>query len=328
MPVYNAGAVLARAVESCLGQRGVDLELVIVDDGSTDDSRAVLKNLARLDGRVRPLFEPHQGLVGALNRGLAECRGEYVARMDADDVMLPGRLAVQVGMLEERLDLTGVGCLVRAEPETELTDGARRYLDWNNSLVTPEDIRREIFIESPLVHPTVTLRREVLEDAGGWRDFDGPEDYDLWLRLTLDRGLKLAKAPEILHVWSDRPDRLTRTDSRYRPEAFLALKAGYLAKYEIAPRGGYVLWGGGPVGKALMRELAKSGWRPEAIVEVHPGRIGEVIGGAPVIPVERAGDYRGFVHLGAVGQPGAREGMRGVVAGLGLVEGEDFFFTA
>jgi len=248
--------------------------------------------------------------------------------MDADDEMLPGRLAGQVEMLEERLDLAGVGCLVRVEPEEPMTDGARRYIEWNNSLVTFEDIRREIYIESPLVHPTVTLRRKVLDEADGWRAYDGPEDYDLWLRLILDRGLKLAKAPEVLHVWRDRPDRLTRTDPRYRPAAFLTLKAGYLAKYEIVPRGGYVLWGCGPVGKALMRELAKRGWKPEAIVEVHPGRIGEVIGGAPVIDVERAGDYRGFVHLGAVGRAGARSRMREVVAGLGLTEGEDFYFTA
>ncbi len=362
LPVYNAGAALARAVGSSLDQRGVELELVIVDDGSTDGSRALLEIFARRDKRVRLLFESHCGLVGALNRGLAECRGEYVARMDADDAMLPGRLARQVEMLEERLDLAGVGCLVRVEPEGELTDGARRYIEWNNSLVTPEDIRREIFIESPLVHPTVTLRRKVLTALGeptgsdqqepvgyasnaalddrsmnitdarqrsnAWRRFDGPEDYDLWLRLILDRGLKLAKAPEALHVWNDRPDRLTRTDPRYRPAAFLALKAGYLAKYEIEPHGGYVLWGCGPVGKALMRELAKRGWKPAAIVEVHPGRIGEVIGGAPVIPVERAGDYRGFVHLGAVGRAGARSRMREAIAGLGLTEGEDFFFTA
>ncbi len=328
MPAYNAGAALARAVGSCLAQRGVELELVIVDDGSTDGSRALLEDFARRDKRVRPLFESHRGLVGALNRGLAECRGEYVARMDADDAMLPGRLAKQVELLRERPELAGVGCLVRVEPEGELTDGARRYLAWNNSLVSPEDIRREIFIESPLVHPTVTLRRKVLVEADGWRAYDGPEDYDLWLRLILDRGLKLAKVPEVLHVWNDRPDRLTRTDPRYRPAAFLALKARYLAKFEIAPRGGYVLWGCGPVGKALMRELGKLGWRPEAIVEVHPGRIGEVIGGAPVIPVERAGDYRGFVHLGAVGRVGGRSRMREAIAGLGLTEGKNFFFTA
>jgi glycosyltransferase involved in cell wall biosynthesis len=299
-----------------------------VDDGSTDGSGEFLEGLSRRDSRIKVIRGPHRGLVGALNAGLAECRGKFVARMDADDAMLPGRLEKQVEFLEKRPELAGVGCRVRVEPEGGMTAGARRYLDWSNSLTTPGDIRREIFVESPLVHPTVTLRRRVLEEAGGWRDYDGPEDYDLWLRLLFDHGMQLAKVPEALHVWSDRPDRLTRTDPRYRPAAFLELKCRYLGKYAVEPRGGYVLWGCGPVGKALARGLAKFGWRPEAIVEVHPGRIGEKIFGAPVIPVEGAGDYRRLVHLGAVGQAGARERMRGEIGRLGLVEGGNFFFTA
>jgi len=338
MPVYEARATLARAVASCLDQRGVGLEIIAVDDGSTDGSGDLLEGLARRDSRIKVIRGPHRGLVAALNRGLAECRGEFIARMDADDAMLPGRLQKQVDYLKERAELAGVGCLIRVEPESGMTAGARRYLDWSNSLVTPGDIRREIFVESPLVHPTMTLRRAVLNETGAWCDFDGPEDYDLWLRLVFDCGLKLAKVPEVLHVWSDRPDRLTRTDPRYRPEAFLALKCRYLGKYAIEPRGGYVLWGCGPVGKALARELEKAGWKPEAIVEVHPGRIGAKIFGAPVIPVERATEFcRGhsslrsvlrFVHLGAVGQAGARERMRGEIERLGLVEGGNFFFTA
>jgi glycosyltransferase involved in cell wall biosynthesis len=328
LPVYDARPTLARAVESCLAQRGVGLELVCVDDGSTDGSGELLEELSPRDGRIRVLHEPHRGLVGALNAGLAECRGKFVARMDTDDEMLPGRLAKQADLLEKRPDLAGVGCLVRVEPESGMTAGARRYLNWSNSLVTPADVRREIFVESPIVHPSVTLRRDMLNEVGGWRDYDGPEDYDLWLRLVFDHGLKLAKVPEVLHVWRDRPGRLTRTDPRYRPEAFLKLKCRYLVEYAVEPRGGWVLWGCGPVGKALARELTRRGWGPAAIVEVHPGRIGEEIFGAPVVPVEEAGRFEGFVHLGAVGRAGARERMRDEIGRLGLVEGEDFFFTA
>jgi len=338
MPVRDARGTVARAAASCLEQQGVEPELIGVDDGSTDGSGELLEGLARRDERIKVIRGPNRGLVAALNAGLAECRGRYVARMDADDEMLPDRLARQVEYLMEHPELAGVGCRVRVEPENKMTAGARRYLDWSNSLVTPAEIRREIFVESPLVHPSVTLRRGVLETAGGWRTFDGPEDYDLWLRLVFDFGMSLAKVPEVLHLWRDRPGRLTRTDPRYRPAAFLRLKCRYLARHVIEPRGGWVLWGCGPVGKALARELAGLGWRPEAIVEVHPGRIGEVIAGAPVVPVERAGDFcrrhsslrsvRRFVHLGAVGQAGARERMRKEIGRLGLVEGVDFLFTA
>jgi len=358
LPVYDARGTVAGAVASCLEQRDVGLELIAVDDGSTDGSGEFLEESARRDSRIRVISGPHRGLVAALNAGLAECRGEFVARMDADDAMLPGRLKRQVDFLEEQPKLAGVGCRVRVEPEGEMTAGARRYLGWSNSLVTAADIRREMFVESPLVHPSVMLRRDVLttlektpgsdqrershatptdqrtsgydarQRSSAWRWFDGPEDYDLWLRLMFDFGLKLAKVPEVLHVWRDRPDRLTRTDPRYRPAAFLELKCRYLAKYAVEPRGGYVLWGCGPVGKALARGLENFGWRPEAIVEVHPGRIGAKIFGAPVIPVERAAEFSRFVHLGAVGQAGARERMRGEIKRLGLAEGGNFWFTA
>jgi len=358
LPVYDARGTVARAVASCLEQTSVELEIIVVDDGSTDGSGEFLEESARREARIKLIRTAHRGLVAALNRGLAECRGEFIARMDADDAMLPGRLQQQADYLRERAELAGVGCRVRVEPEGEMTAGARRYLDWSNSLVTAADVRREIFVESPLVHPSVMLRKTILttpeqisgsdqrershavlsdrkksvDDArqrsSAWRWFDGPEDYELWLRLVFDYDLNLAKVPETLHVWNDRPDRLTRTDPRYRPAAFLALKCRYLAKYAVEPRGGYVLWGCGPVGKALARRLTDYGWRPEAIVEVHPGRIGRKIFGAPVIPVERAVDYSRFVHLGAVGQAGARERMRWEIRRLGLAEGEDFFFTA
>jgi glycosyltransferase involved in cell wall biosynthesis len=329
LPVYNAAAALPAALETTLAQTGASFEVVAVDDGSTDPSPQILAHYARRDSRLRILSRPHRGLVAALNAGLDACRGELVARMDADDRMLPGRLTAQAALLAQRADLAGCACPARVEPAATMTPGARRYLDWNNSLITPRDIRRQVFIESPLIHPTVMLRRSVLEAAGGWREFDGPEDYDLWLRLLFDHGAELAKVPRTLHVWRDHGDRLTRTDPRYRAAAFLELKARYLAEYVVRPRGGYVLWGCGPVGKALLKALRRQGIeRPAAIVEVHPGRLGEIIHGAPVIPPAAVDDYQTYIHLGAVGQAGSRERLRREFAAHGLREGRDAFFTA
>jgi len=201
------------------------------------------------------------------------------------------------------------------------------YVDWLNQLLDHASMARDRFVESPLVHPTVAMRRERLVALGGWREFSGPEDYDLWLR-AFDAGLRFAKLPEVLLRWRDRPRRLTRTDPRYAPERFLALKLAALRRGPLAGDRPAVVWGAGPVGKAWARALLAAGNPVAAFVEVDPRKIGERIHGAPVIPVADAPTVRGALHLGAVGQRGARERIRTEAARLGLAEGTDLFPVA
>src|SRR3990172_3586333 len=109
----------------------------------------------------------------------------------------------------------------------------RLYLDWLNSLVSDADIRREIFVESPLAHPSVVFLRRWVEQVGGYQDHGWPEDYDLWLRLYL-AGANFAKVPEVLLYWRESPERLTRRDGRYALENFLRAKAHYLKRGPLA----------------------------------------------------------------------------------------------
>jgi len=334
LPVYNAAATLPAALDSTLSQIGVEFKVVAIDDSSADETPAILAEYARQDSRLHSYRIEHGGLVAALNYGLAQCRGEFVARMDGDDLMLPGRLKKQAEHLQAHRELAGVACQVRREIlpgggiPPQITEGAQRYLRWSNSLTTTEAIQREIFIESPLVHPSLMLRRAVLVKNNGWREFDGPEDYELWLRLIVGQGLKLGKLTEVLHIWRDRAESLTRTDERYRQTAFVATKVRYLVDYLLPSFPGFVVWGAGPVGKELMREFRRLGEIPKAIVEVHPRRIGETIAGAIVVGLNEVERYRDYLHLGAVGQPGARERIRQQATVAGLVEGENFFCCA
>jgi hypothetical protein len=171
------------------------------------------------------------------------------------------------------------------------------------------------------------MRRAALEGLGGWREFDGPEDYDLWLR-AFAAGLRFAKLGEVLLDWSDSPGRLTRTDPRYAPVRFLALKLTALARGPLAGGRPAVVWGAGPVGKAWSRALRAAGHEVRAFVEVNPRKLGARLYGAPVVTVDGAGELRGPLHLAAVGQPGARERIRAEAARLGLVEGVDFVAVA
>lgn len=326
LPARNAAATLPACLASVRRQRLGDWECVVVDDGSRDHTAAVVAAAARADGRFRPLATPGLGIVGALGVGLAACTGRYVARMDADDVMHRARLAEQTAALEADPTLAGVGAHVRFVPRATMRDGLRRYEAWLNAVRTPEDVAREAWVECPLAHPTLCLRREVL-DAAGYRDVPWPEDYDLLLRL-LATGRRLGIVPRRLLVWRDGPGRLTRTDPRYAQERIVACKAAHLAAGFLRGQASYRLWGYGSTGRILARALAAHGKHPSHVIEVHPGRIGNRIRGVPAVPPEALPDLPRGRLVASVAGAEPRALIRTHLAALGWREGRDFVCAA
>ncbi|HRQ63824.1 MAG TPA: glycosyltransferase family 2 protein, partial [Xanthomonadaceae bacterium] len=234
MPVRDGGAWLGEAVDSILGQSLEDIELIVVDDHSRDGAVASLP--ARRDPRLRVLSSPAPGVVAASNAGMAAARGAFIARMDADDIAAPGRLARQVAYLEDHpgVDLCGTQVEIFGAAAGE---GAHRYGDWLNALTSPEAIAAAMYIESPLAHPSLMLRGRALDTLGRapYRAFDGPEDYELLLRADA-AGLRMGKPQGMLLRWRDHDGRLTRSDARYRREAFFRCKAGYLVSSRVRGR--------------------------------------------------------------------------------------------
>ncbi len=285
MPVRNAVGTLPAAVESLLEQTETDWELVAVDDGSTDGSPRVLDHYARRDARVRVLACGPRGLVHALNLGLDAAKGRLIARMDADDVCRPKRLARQRSHLDIHPDVGLVACRVLFEGDARRGAGYARYVDWTNRLLAHEGIALARFVESPLVHPSVMFRRDLPARLGAYREGDFPEDYELWLR-WLEGGVRMTKLPEPLLVWRDSPARLSRRDPRYAPEAFYRMKMPYLARWLAAhnrhhPR--IVLWGAGRVTRRRARLLVAEGVDIASYVDIDPGKIGRAIEGRPVV---------------------------------------------
>jgi GT2 family glycosyltransferase len=231
--------------------------------------------------------------------------------------------------LKAHLDLGVVSCLV--EPVGRIRQGFRIYMDWLNSLVTDEDIRREMFVESPVANPSAMLRREIFERYGGYQDRGWPEDYDLWLRLYL-AGVKFAKVPEMLLKWNDRPHRLTRTDSRYSLENFIRAKAHYLPQGPLKDRDAVIIWGAGMHGRRISKHLLREGVNIAAFVDIDPKKIGRTRRGRPVIPpgelLEWWVKYQNPAVLAAVGARGARGLIRERLAGMGLREGVDWWGAA
>ncbi len=326
LPARNAGVTVERAVRSILGQTLRELELVVVDDGSVDATADVLRRLSREDGRLRVVRGEGRGIVPALRLGLGHCRAALIARMDADDEALPQRLEKSVAALEGDPGLAGVGTQIEVfRDDRPVSPNMQLYARWLNGLTSPERLSRERFIESPLCHPSVTLRRSALEEVGGWEDGDFPEDYQLWLKL-LACGHRLACVPELLFRWRDHDDRLTRRDPRYSGERFYALKARFLA--EALPDRRCVVWGAGRIGRALTRELLVGGVEVASFLEVDLRKIGRRIDGIPVVDWRSLGRPGEHHLVAAVGAKGAREAIRAALEAAGWIEGEHFTCAA
>lgn len=318
LPARNAADTLPEALASVLQQREAPpFEVVCVDDASTDGTSALLSR----EPRVRVVRGEGRGLVAALNLGLAHCRGEFIARMDADDVMHPDRLRLQAEMLQRDSSLGAIGSLIECFPRP-LTPGLLRLEEWLNAQVTKEQCRNARFVEAPLVHPSATFRRAALGE--GWEDRGWAEDWDLLLRLVSE-GWELGKVPQVLLRWRDSPQRLTRTGAAYSEEQMFRLRAFHLARGPLRGRP-FDLWGAGPTGKRLARALEAHGVAPRSFYDVGPRK--QIARGRPVLREADLPPPGGALMLCAVGAAGAREDIRAVLEARRYREGEDFLFAA
>lgn len=331
LPCYNAGATLEEALDSLLNQTYPDLEIICVDDGSTDNTLDILGAYAQKDPQIFVLAESHQGVVGAANRGLEACQGEIIIRMDADDRCHPQRIEKQRAYLKEHPEVAVVSCLVEGFPREAVGEGFQVYYDWLNRLITHEQICREIFVESPIANPSAAFRREWALRLGGYQDKGWPEDYDLWLRFYL-AGARFEKVPEVLFYWREHPERLTHLDPRYSVENFLRAKAHYLAKGPAHERDAVIVWGAGMTGRRLSKHLEREDLPLEAFVEVDEKKIGRTKRRRPIIAVddllELWGNYQNPILLTAVRARSAAPLIRASLEELGLVEGQDWWRCA
>lgn len=346
MPVRNAAATVGAALSSLLAQDLGDFEIVVVDHASSDGTPEILARFAASDSRIRLLR--HEGsFVEAANLAWRESSGELVARMDADDLAHPTRLRRQRDFLLAHPELSGCASLVRilrrtgtGQPDPLWTDptgtgqlappdaGYRRYQRWINSVVIPEEIAAQRFIDSPLPNPTTMLRRDALETADGYADPPWAEDYDLWLRLIAE-GHRFGKVPEMLLFWLDGRNRATRSLERYALARFQQAKAFYLAKDMLVRARGVVVCGAGPTGKDMANRLRGHGVEIRAFLEVNARQIGQRIEGVPVLASDRSGDFLGeATMLAAAGREPARERIRRLLLGSGFTEGTDFYCVA
>ena len=322
LPFHNAAETMADCIDSVLAQTLNDFEIITVNDFSNDASLQILQ--AYSDDRIRIINNKHRGLVSALNTGLACCNAPLVARMDADDIMYPHRLAKQYEYMRQHHEVVLLATQARKFPEASIRNGYREYMRWQNSVLSHEDVHRQIYIESPFAHPSVMFRRDSVIAAGAYRHGAFPEDYELWLRL-LHLGHRMEKLPQVLLDWRESEKRLSRVSDNYSRNAFDVIRADYLSRDERIHNRRIAFWGAGRKTRQRVRHLLDKGYEPVAWIDIDPKKIGNRINGVEVVEpawLEQSGD-KPFV-LNYVTNHGARDIARQYLQRIGYVMGEDY----
>lgn len=195
LPVYNSAPFLGDTLRAILNQTEGNFELLVLNDGSTDDTEAVIHSFS--DSRIRYFRHPNTGLIGTLNRGLQEARGKYIARIDGDDICLPERFAKQAAWLDAHPETAVAGCFV-----TFIDEQGKETGIWEDDRAchTAQQIKDMLPQKNVIAHPGIMARAEVLKEYKYNGQQQHIEDYDLWLRLLSD-GKIIEKVPEALLLY-------------------------------------------------------------------------------------------------------------------------------
>lgn len=324
LPVFNGARTIARAVCSILDQTLREIELIILDDGSTDETVAIVRGIR--DPRLRLIESTHRRVAAATNAATELAVAPFIARMDADDFAYPTRLERQLHLLQEQ-NLDVVGCQVRVLNESNrVARSMHRYERWiNEETLDSEQIFALRFVEFPLVNPTILARRNYFDM--GFRDSDLPEDYDLMLRAAAE-GMRFGKVDEVLFDWMDHPDRLTRTDSRYALEAFMRCRQFHLLAGPLRDVSRVDLWGLGLTGKPWLRWLQAQNITVRHGYDINERKVNKEIHGVRIGHPSEMPNADGTPLVIAVGAEDARKLILPQILSRGYVSGSDAWFVA
>jgi glycosyltransferase involved in cell wall biosynthesis len=229
MPLYNSHLYVGAAIESILGQTYENFEFIIIDDGSTDGSSAIVSRYAEKDRRITVYDQENRGVIDALNRGCRLAQGKYIARMDSDDISNKARLSKQVVFLEDNPDFCVCGTWIKT------TGGISRV--WQMP-TDPEVLKANLLFGSVLAHPSVMMRRRTMVDNDIFyrHGYDTAEDFDLWIRLSHLQ--KLGVIPEILLTYRVHPNQVTKRRKEEKDYSGRKLRNEQLAKLGLHPNEG------------------------------------------------------------------------------------------
>lgn len=253
MPVKNAAHYLVACMASIQAQTFQDWELIAIDDHSTDVSPELLSKAAASDSRIVWQKNDGNGIISALQQALLQARGEYITRMDADDLMTHSRLELMTSLMERSTMKTVVTGLVKYFADSEVSEGYQRYETWLNDTNLTGSQWKRVYRECVIASPNWMVRTHELVNMQAFDNLEYPEDYHLVMQ-WYQKGFKVECIPTATLLWREHDTRTSKTSAHYSQEAFFALKIKKFLEIE-QPLNNLVLWGGNKKAKLVKKIL-------------------------------------------------------------------------
>ena len=326
IPAKNEGAFLEDCLNSVQNQTYQNWECIIVDDHSTDNTFEIVQQFVKADNRFKGYKNKSKGIIEALRLAHMNSYGDYISRMDADDLMTNDRVEVLLeNLLEYGRQHISVG-RVKYFSTKELGEGFLNYQHWLNQLTEKGDNFKDIFKECVIPSPCWMVHRDDLEAVNAFNENRYPEDYDLAFRFY-KAGYKVVPCDKVLHHWRDYPTRSSRTDENYADHTFTSIKTHYFFKLKRNRDKKLVIVGAGNRGKKLAKHLSEINesflW-----VEHNPKKIGKHIYDILIHSFEDLKTFKDKQFIVTISNKEVKQKLYSVFKQYSLKEMEDFFFFA
>jgi len=324
MPVKNTAQYLNECLDSICNQSETYWELMAVNDHSSDHSNIILEEYATKDDRIKVFQNKGNGIIDALRLAFSESNGNYITRMDSDDIMSIHKIKA----LKTKLIIHGEGHiatgLVKYISENQLGEGFQKYENWLNTLTREGANFSEIYKECVIPSPCWMIYRNDLIECEAFEPSYYPEDYDLTFRFYL-KGLKPIPCTEVLHYWRDYSTRTSRTDEHYSDNTFLTIKTHYFLKQEYDKEKNLVIWGAGAKGKSLAKKMIEQNIPFHWICD-NPKKIGKHIYDQKLYAFEQLETIENAQSIITVANPREQKIIIKYFNERGAKSMEDYFF--
>lgn len=254
MPAKDVESFIISCIQSIIDQSYLKWELIVVDDHSSDNTCQILEDFAKKEKRIKILKNSGKGIIDALKLAYQNSNGNFITRMDADDLMPKNKIVELVNLLQQRKDVKIATGYVEYFSDNELGEGYKKYANWLNNLVDKESHFTEIYKECVIPSPCWMMRRKDFEFIGAFDNDVYPEDYDLCFRMYAHK-MKVGGVAQVLHYWRDYSTRTSRTSSHYADNSFIKLKMYYFLKLDFNKHKKLILLGVGKKGKQIATTL-------------------------------------------------------------------------
>ena len=252
MSVKNEAKFIRECVDSILAQTHQKWELLITDDHSTDNTAHILEEYSKVDSRIKWKLNKKTGIIPALSQAYSLANGDYITRMDGDDIMPVRKLEQLLNLLSSQPPQTIATGKVQYFSDNEISKGYQSYENWLNDLCEHQNHADWIYRECVIASPNWLCRRETIDKIGGFNELKYPEDYDLVLKWHT-HNCQFVATTEVTHLWRDHPERTSRNSKVYEQKSFFELKLPYFVR-NFPNKHIYIL-GEGPKAKMTSRNL-------------------------------------------------------------------------